>query len=138
MSQEVKINVSIKVIIFNKDGKILILRRCKTTKLGPLFWDFPGGTLEFGEDPLKGISREIKEETGLNVQDLRVVDVSSGFNKLKEFWVTICYTATSKALNVKISHEHDIFKWVSLKGFQKFKALPSLKIFAKKVKFKKV
>ena len=30
-------------------------------------WTLPGGGLEFGEDPVDGVSREVGEETGYNI-----------------------------------------------------------------------
>lgn len=85
-----KIRVSQKAIIFREDGKILTMRRTATAPSRPLYWDLPGGDLDFGEDVKDGIVREIREEAGLEVQELAVIDAISGFNDKKEFWVTIC------------------------------------------------
>lgn len=59
-----KIGVSQKAIIFNKENKILVIRRSKTAPYGALTWDLPGGDLDYGEDAITGVIREIKEETG--------------------------------------------------------------------------
>lgn len=36
-------------------------------------WSLPGGHLENGEDPYQGAIREMKEETGLDVEDIKLV-----------------------------------------------------------------
>ena len=38
-------------------------------------WDVPGGFLEEGEHPLDGLRRELREETGLEVEPVRFVGV---------------------------------------------------------------
>jgi 8-oxo-dGTP diphosphatase len=124
-----KIGVSQKAIIFRDDGKFLAIRRSETALSRPLFWDLPGGDLEFGEDAAEGIIREIGEETALEVAGLKVIDAISGFNDKKEFWVTICYTAYSKTSVIKLSFEHSDFQWVTPDEFQKLKASPRNKKF---------
>jgi 8-oxo-dGTP diphosphatase len=32
------------------------------------YWDLPGGRLEYGEEPMEALHREVKEETGLNIE----------------------------------------------------------------------
>lgn len=54
-----------------KDGKVLTLykteaERARDRSSEPA--DLPGGRLEYGEDPTKGLYREIQEETGLRVK----------------------------------------------------------------------
>jgi ADP-ribose pyrophosphatase YjhB (NUDIX family) len=68
--------VGVGAMIFNEKGQLLL---CEHTyrRLHP--WGLPGGDLKFGEDPVEGIRREIKEETGLTVQNaiLLLVDNST-------------------------------------------------------------
>ncbi len=52
-----------------KDGKFLLVKRSEKEANYPGKWIFPGGKVEKGEDALQGLLREIKEETGLEVQD---------------------------------------------------------------------
>tara|TARA_R100001509_G_scaffold42624_1_gene23033 strand:- start:448 stop:852 length:405 start_codon:yes stop_codon:yes gene_type:complete len=61
-----------KVIIFDKDGSVLLLKRKKNQKF-PEEWDLPGGHLVEGEEWLSGAAREVKEETNLSVKDLEEV-----------------------------------------------------------------
>jgi 8-oxo-dGTP pyrophosphatase MutT (NUDIX family) len=107
------------------------MRRNITALSGPLSWDLPGGKLDFGEDARKGIIREIKEETGLDVNELEILDINSGFNELKEFWFTVCYLVVVKNPDIKISKEHDSFEWVSPKEIQGLNMPESFKSFAK-------
>jgi ADP-ribose pyrophosphatase YjhB (NUDIX family) len=55
------------------DGRVVLIRR----KYEPLAgqWSLPGGTLELGESLESGVSREMREETGLEVAVGPVIDV---------------------------------------------------------------
>jgi 8-oxo-dGTP diphosphatase len=55
------------------DGRVLLTRRAHPPFEG--FWDIPGGFLEEGEDPLDGLRRELKEETGLEVDPGRFLGI---------------------------------------------------------------
>lgn len=124
-----KIGVSQKAIIFNQEGKILVLRRSGTALSNPGKWDFPGGDLEFGEDAIGGIIREIREETGLEVKNLNLFDVESHINKEGDFWVTIAYIAKAVSDKVILSYEHDEFKWLTAEDFLKLESSEKLRRF---------
>lgn len=101
-----------KAIVLNNQNKLLLLRRSKKCdRAGG--WDFPGGGLDSGEDPIKAITREIKEETGLEVFNVKPIHVVSHFAKNKDFIVMIGYQAKAKSNKAKLSWEHDQYKWVS-------------------------
>ena len=53
--------------VIERDGKVLVARRKKGLVAGGL-WEFPGGKLEEGEDPRRGLERELEEELGVGSQ----------------------------------------------------------------------
>ena len=67
-------DISQKTIVFNAEGKILALRRSDTDHSRPLTWDLPGGQFEEGEDLEESARREIREEAGIEVEDLKIFD----------------------------------------------------------------
>jgi ADP-ribose pyrophosphatase YjhB (NUDIX family) len=56
-----------------ENGRVLLARRAHEPFKG--FWDIPGGFLEEGEDPRDGLRRELREETGLEVEPERFLGV---------------------------------------------------------------
>ena len=55
--------------IVNEKQEMLVVRRAKEPAKGTL--DLPGGFVDMGETVEEGMRREIKEETGLDVQDIQ-------------------------------------------------------------------
>ena len=58
--------------IFDERGRVLLCHR-KDHDL----WNLPGGALETNEAPWNGVKREVKEETGLDVEVSRLLGVYS-------------------------------------------------------------
>jgi 8-oxo-dGTP diphosphatase len=48
--------------------KVFLPRRADTKKFLPGVYELPGGHIDFGEDPVIGLKREIDEEFGVEVQ----------------------------------------------------------------------
>jgi 8-oxo-dGTP diphosphatase len=54
-------------------GRVLLIRRGGEPLKGE--WSIPGGLVELGEELAEGARRELKEETGLDVEPLEVLEV---------------------------------------------------------------
>ena len=73
-----------------EDGRALLIRRGSEPLLGQ--WSIPGGTLELGETLAEGAERELKEETGLEVRVLELIEVFERINfgrGADETWATL-------------------------------------------------
>lgn len=52
--------------LVERDGRVLLARRALEPRKG--LWDFPGGFLDEHEHPLEALHRELREETGLEIE----------------------------------------------------------------------
>ncbi len=98
------------VVISNK-GQILVLKRDNG------IWEFPGGGIEWGENPRETAIRETKEETGINVDELLFIGITSATYKKEnkdKHSLYMVYLATSKEKDVEISKEHKEYRWLSI------------------------
>ena len=99
--------------IYNtKTHKVLLLQRND----GNNIWEIPGGKRENNEDIVNALKREVQEETGLIINEYKLVYVSPIFENhpfLKPF-LNIGYLCFVENSDVVISDEHLDYKWVSL------------------------
>lgn len=63
--------------ITEHNGKYLIAQRLPNCKNAPLKWEFPGGKIEFGEDPRDALKREIKEELDIKIKVGEIFETTS-------------------------------------------------------------
>jgi len=64
--------VGVGAILLNRD-RILMAQRGKEPLKG--WWSLPGGALETGESLADGVRREVREETGLEIRPLGVLEI---------------------------------------------------------------
>ena len=118
--------------IVQKDDKFLILLRSPDSRFFPEHWDFPGGTLVPNEEPFAGIEREIIEETGLTVKELKVVATYDMDLSYKDKLIPQRFTIYSTELlsgDVILSHEHAQFKWATKEETLQLKIEPFMQLY---------
>jgi 8-oxo-dGTP diphosphatase len=71
--------LGVAAVIWNQEGEILLIRRSKAPRAGQ--WSLPGGKVEFGETLLEAAKREVREETGLEVEILGLVDIAESIRE---------------------------------------------------------
>jgi 8-oxo-dGTP diphosphatase len=71
-STQKKFTASVGIIITNADGKVLLLEHILRPGSG---WGIPGGFINHGEQPETAARREIREETGIELENLRMLRV---------------------------------------------------------------
>jgi 8-oxo-dGTP diphosphatase len=106
------------VVVFDNKGRILFLKRRE-----PEVWEFPGGGVEFGEEPEKTAKRETYEETKLKIKDLKLICTTSKVFKKKgkiKHAVYVVYKAKASG-EVKLGVEHSSALWAHLKEARKLK-----------------
>lgn len=86
----------VKCVIQN-DGRILMIRNT----YGHKFWTFPGGGVDKGETAEQAIRREIMEEVGVTVRDLRKIGAFFTTAEHKKDTVTV-FTGESDGDQLKI------------------------------------
>ncbi len=65
--------------IIEDNGRVLLVKEAKKIARG--LWNQPAGRLDKGEDIIKAVKREIKEETGLNFNPKKVLGIYSEVRK---------------------------------------------------------
>ena len=103
--------------------ELLIAQRKPDSLLEPLKWEFPGGKIEFSEDPPTALKREIKEELNFEIEVSDIFCVSShnyqpGSGEVKHI-LMLAYSCAYKKGMPEIRDVHD-FKWVKVDNLDEY------------------
>lgn len=87
-------------IIFCEKDSLILIRRKNPPYEG--LWALPGGFVEYGETVESAVRREVKEETGLQVDLIRLLGVYSDPKRdPRGHVISVCFIAQKKAGNLK-------------------------------------
>jgi len=121
-------------LIIQKDGRYLIVKRSPERKVFPNRWTLPGGGLEVADyinTPKttpdawyyaveNSLVREVKEETGLEVENLKYL-LSLTFIRPDGIPVaTLSFYGNWKSGEVKLNEENTDYKWVTAKESENY------------------
>jgi 8-oxo-dGTP diphosphatase len=103
-----RFTVTAGAVIFNDQKQVLLLKHRFRAGSG---WGLPGGFLERGEQPIDALRRELREEIGLEVEDVELF-ATRAFEKPKQ--VEVLFRARANA-NVKpLTMEVEHAEWFSI------------------------
>jgi 8-oxo-dGTP diphosphatase len=104
-----------KGLIENEKGQFLMLKKSVDYEFTAGKWEQPGGKIEEGENRFQALRREVKEETGLEIEspeDLVRIELEDE-NHIN------CYVLHSSDFSgdVELSGEHEEYRWVRPENF---------------------
>lgn len=95
-------------VFIRKDGKYLLMKRSKDKKYAPGKIHPFGGKIDQDENPYQGAIREIKEEVGIDIHNLKLEAVILELTDEKELpvnWLVFYFSADYKSGNIKETEE---------------------------------
>lgn len=122
-------------VMLMKEGRVLLGKRHSDSNKadselhGEGTWTMPGGKLEFGESFEDGAKREVYEETGLQLNNVKVICVNNDKNEYAHF-VTIGLFSDKFDGDPKVMEPDEIveWKWFSIDNLPTPLYFPSAKV----------
>lgn len=123
---EIKERFSINVLV-NGIGEILLLRRGKSTTLGPGLWGFSAGHIEPGESPRDCSLRELREEIGDN-HEIELVNTIGPVRDTFYGGAFIIYLFQYRwhSGEIRLNHEHTDYAWVNRQHYKNYEVMDGI------------
>lgn len=99
-----------------RDGRVLLARRARPPFTS--IWSFPGGLVEIGETLAAAAKREVREETGLDVEILGQIDKAEVIRhdetgQVERHYVIMVFAGRSSAGAARAGDDADAVRWVA-------------------------
>ncbi|TNE58090.1 MAG: NUDIX domain-containing protein [Alphaproteobacteria bacterium] len=113
--------ISAKAVIFH-EGRVLLLERANGR------WDLPGGHVAKKEPVLQALIREVKEETGLDIEVQELLSTHIHENRRGDQVATLAYLCEShkkpSEKNIHLSKEHQYWTLAKPAKLERYKIRP--------------
>jgi ADP-ribose pyrophosphatase YjhB (NUDIX family) len=108
-----------------EEGRVLLVRRGTEPLLGR--WSLPGGLLEVGESLSAGVVREVREETGLTVEPLELIELLDRIHRegerVRYHYVIADYLCRVAGGALQAASDADAARWVERAEWNSHSAL---------------
>jgi 8-oxo-dGTP diphosphatase len=116
--------VAVGAVVVDK-GRVLLVRRGSEPLKG--HWSLPGGLLEVGESLSEGVVREVREETGLTVQPVELVELLDRIHRdgerVRYHYVIADYLCRLISGDLKEASDATAVRWVQRAEWNSHSAL---------------
>ena len=102
--------VGVGAVIWNARGEVLLIKRAHPPRQDE--WSIPGGKVEAGEKLQDAIKREVREETGLEIEIVDFADVVE-LDENSQRFVLIDFTARHIAGEARAASDAKEVRWVA-------------------------
>jgi len=107
------------------EGRVLLVRRGREPLKGQ--WSLPGGLLELGESLTDGVSREVREETGLIVEPIELIELLDRIHhqekRVRYHYVIADYLCRVKGGTLQAGSDADDVRWAERAEWNSHNAL---------------
>ncbi len=111
--------------VVEQDGRVLLVRRGSEPLKG--HWTLPGGALEVGETLAEGVVREVREETGLEVEPIELIEVLDRIHRegerVRYHYVIADYLCRVTGGRLHAASDADAVRWVERAEWNSHSAL---------------
>jgi len=131
-----ELQVGVKILLKNPEGKYLIARRSPHLYRDIAgLWDIIGGRINPGQTLLENLRREVKEETALEIAgEPRLIAAQDILRIPGKHVVRLTYLGATDG-TPRLNEEHSEFRWVSAEELKDFE---NLDVYLKEIIEKKI
>ena len=122
--------LSVTAIVRNEDGDLLMVHKVDND-----LWALPGGAMDIGESISQAVVREVKEETGIDVEVTGVSGIYTDPNHVMAYddgevrqECSICFRARPVAGELTVSNETKDVSWIPVTVIQQLNVHPSMRL----------
>lgn len=121
-----ELQVGVKVLLKNLEGKYLLIRRSDYEAGAAGKWDIPGGRIDVGNNLRENLAREVMEEVGLTLSsEPRVIAAQDIFTKDgARHVVRVTYLGSAEG-EPRLSAEHTEYRYFTLAELKTLENLDS-------------
>jgi nucleoside triphosphatase len=108
-------------LVWNKDGKLLLCKMNPKRGVFPGQWGLPGGGIEPGEQMEDALRRELREELGVEIREIRPAFFKDSLRKktlpdglqIPVYMIFLLFHCTALDDQLQLNEEFTEYRWVS-------------------------
>lgn len=108
-------------LVWNKRGELLFCKMSPDRGVFPDEWGFPGGGIEPGEQMEAALRREVREEIGIEITDIRPAffkdclheKIFADGTKKPVYMIFLLFHCTALSDQLSLNEEFTVYRWVS-------------------------